>query len=257
MRLKKKVAVITGSARGIGEAIARIFATEGAHVVISDLNEVGGLAVASDISKNGGTAFFQPADIRIEAQCRKLIDVAVEQFGRLDILVNNAAITTRGNIETTSVDEWDDLFATNVRGAFVCTQQAVGYMKTQLQGTIVNIGSVNAYIGESKLMAYSASKGALMTLTKNIAGYLNRYRIRVNQINVGWTLTPGERVAKLSEGRDENWLASAGTMRPFGRLLLPEDVARAVLFFASDNTECITGTVLDFEQYPIGAPNDL
>jgi NAD(P)-dependent dehydrogenase (short-subunit alcohol dehydrogenase family) len=118
----------------------------------------------------------------------------------------------------------------------------------------VNIGSVNAYIGEPKLCPYSVSKGGLMTLTKNCAAHLNKYRIRVNQINVGWTLTEGEDKVKKLEGKGDNWLDDAMRTRPWGRLLLPADVANAVVYFASDASALVTGAVMDLEQYPVGAP---
>jgi NAD(P)-dependent dehydrogenase (short-subunit alcohol dehydrogenase family) len=253
-RLADRIAVITASGAGMGEGIARAFAREGAQVVISDLDEASGQVVAASITSEGGQAIFQRADVRIEAECRALIDRAVELYGRIDVLVNNAGITTRGNIENTSVETWDNIFAVNVRGAFICIQQAVSYMKQQQSGSIINIGSINAYIGEPKLMAYSAAKGALMTLTKNTASFLNQYRIRVNQINPGWTLTPTEDRVKREEGKGKEWLAEAIKTRPFKRLLLPRDIALAALYFASDESECITGSVLDLEQYPVGAP---
>ncbi len=253
-RLQNKVAVITGSGAGMGEGIARLFANEGARIVVSDIDEARGATIAESIVRENGQAVFQRADVSSEAECRALIDATVSVYGRIDVLVNNAGITTRGTIEDTSVELWDRIFAVNVRGAFVCTQQAVRFMKEQQSGSIINIGSVNAYIGEPKLMAYSASKGALMTLTKNNASYLNRYRIRVNQINPGWTLTPTEHQIKLAEGKDENWAEEATQTRPFGRLLVPLDIAHATLYFASDESECITGSVLDLEQYPVGAP---
>jgi NAD(P)-dependent dehydrogenase (short-subunit alcohol dehydrogenase family) len=255
-RLENRIAVITGSGAGMGEGIARLFVSEGARVVISDIDEANGAAVAASIVGEGGQAIFARADVRVEADCRALVDRTVEAYGRIDVLVNNAAANTRGNIENTSADLWDNLFATNVRGAFLCMQQAVVHMKKQGNGSIVNIGSVNAYIGEPKLMAYSASKGALMTLTRNTASYLAQYRIRVNQINPGWTLTPNERQVKLEEGKGENWIKEAIRTRPFGRLLLPRDIALAAIYFASDESECVTGSVLDLDQYPVGAlPN--
>jgi NAD(P)-dependent dehydrogenase (short-subunit alcohol dehydrogenase family) len=254
-RLQDRVAVVTGSGAGMGEGIARLFAEEGGRLVISGRDEKKGQAVAESILKSGGRAMFQRADVMIEADCRALIDTAVKNYGRIDVLVNNVGLSTRGNIEDTTVELWDRLFATNVRGAFICMQQAVRHMKAQGRGTIINIGSVNAYIGEPKLMAYSASKGALMTLTKNTASYLNRYKIRVNQLNVGWTDTPGEhRVKTQEEGKGDNWLQEAVRTRPFVRLLVPHDIALAALYFASDESECITGSVLDMEQYPVGAP---
>jgi NAD(P)-dependent dehydrogenase (short-subunit alcohol dehydrogenase family) len=253
-RLENRVAVITASGAGMGEGIARLFASEGARVVISDIDSRNGEAVAASIAGEGGDARFERADVRQEAECRALIDRAVEAHGRIDVLVNNAGISTRGNVENTTAEMWDNVFAVNVRGAFILMQQAVLYMKQRQSGSIVNIGSINAYIGEPKLMAYSASKGALMTLTKNTASYLNQYRIRVNQINPGWTLTPNEQRVKMEEGKGEDWVEEAIRTRPFGRLLFPRDVALAALYFASDDSQCVTGSVLDLEQYPVGAP---
>ncbi len=255
-RLENRIAVITGSGAGMGEGIARLFASEGASLVVSDRNEASGAAVAASIGKEGGLAIFQRADVSREADCRALIARTVETYGRIDVLVNNAAISTRGNIENTSSEIWDEIFATNVRGAFICMREAIPCMKQQRSGSIINIGSINAYIGEPKLMAYSASKGALMTLTKNTASYLNRYGIRVNQLNPGWTLTPNEQRIKIEEGKGEDWVAEATRTRPFGRLLFPRDVALAALYFASDESQCITGSVVDLEQYPVGAPPD-
>jgi NAD(P)-dependent dehydrogenase (short-subunit alcohol dehydrogenase family) len=130
-------------------------------------------------------------------------------------------------------------------------------MKPRGGGSVINIGSILAYVGEPKLGPYSVSKGALMTFTRNAAALLNRYRIRVNQINVGWTLTEGERrVKRDEEGKSEEWIAQAIATRPFGRLLAPLDIAYAAAYFASSESECVTGSVLDLEQYPPGAlPN--
>ena len=254
-RLQDRVSVITGSGAGMGEGIARLFAAEGAAVVISGRDEAKCQTVARSIVDDGGRAIVVRADVSNEMDCRALIDRTVEQLGGIDVLVNNVGVSTRGTIEDTTVELWDRLFATNVRSAFICMQQAVRHMKSRQRGSIINIGSVNAYIGEPKLMAYSASKGALMTLTKNTASYLNRYRIRVNQLNVGWTETPNEHRVKVEEeGKSADWLAEAVKTRPFGRLLLPGDIALAAVYFASDESECITGSVLDLEQYPVGAP---
>jgi NAD(P)-dependent dehydrogenase (short-subunit alcohol dehydrogenase family) len=254
-RLKEKVAVVTGSGSGIGEGIVRLFVEEGARVVVSNRSPEAAEAVATSLVEQGHQAIALKADVAVEADCRTLIDKAVEHFGRIDVLVNTVGWSKRGNIENTTVEEWDGVFAVNVRSSFICAQQAVRYMKEQRSGSIVNIGSVNAYIGESKLMAYSASKGALMTLTKNLASYLNKYRIRVNQLNIGWTLTPNEHRVKIEEeGKDENWAVEAAKTRPWGRLLSPRDVALAALYFSSDESELVTGSILDVEQYPVGAP---
>ena len=254
-RLKDKIAVVTGSGSGMGEGIARLFAEEGARLVISDRDLKAAESVAASLEQQGFAVIARKADVSIEADCRALIDDAAAHFGRIDVLVNTVGWSKRGTIETTSVEEWDGIFAANVRSSFICTQQAVKYMKAQGRGSIVNIGSVNAYIGEPKLMAYSAAKGALMTLTKNLASYLNQYRIRVNQLNVGWTLTPNEHRVKVEEeGKGEHWLEDAVATRPWKRLLVPREVGYAALYFASDESELVTGSVLDMEQYPVGTP---
>ena len=238
----------------MGEGIARLFAAEGASLVVSDRNEKEGRAIAANLVGQGAQAIFQRADVSIESECRGLIDQAAEHFGQLDVLVNTVGWSLRGTIEDTTAEEWDAVFAVNVRSPFICAQQAVRHMKPRNTGSIINIGSVNAYIGEPKLMAYSAAKGALMTLTKNLAGYLNQYRIRVNQLNVGWTLTPNEHRIKVEEEGKPDWLEDAVKTRPWRRLLLPRDIANAALYFASDESELVTGSVLDIEQHPVGAP---
>src|SRR5262249_47434056 len=211
-RLKDKIAVVSGSGAGMGEGMVRLFAEEGARVVVSGRDKEKGEAVAAEIAAQGAQAVFIRADVTVEAGCRALIDKTVEHYGGIDVLVNKVGLSTRGTIEDTTVELWDMLFATNVPSAFIFMQQAVKYMKERglrkaQGGSIINIGSVNAYIGEPKLMAYSATKGAMMTLTKNTARYLNQYRIRVNQLNVGWTLTPNERRVKtVEEGLGEGWL---------------------------------------------------
>ena len=253
-RLDDRIAVVSGSGTGIGEGIVRRFADEGARVVVSDRSGDGN-KVVEELKGAGHDALYIKADIADEKACRNLVDKAVEHFGRIDVLVNTVGLSRRGTIEDTDVDEWDLIFRVNVRGAFIASQQAVRHMKERQRGSIVNIGSVNAYIGEPKLLAYSAAKGALMTFTKNAASYLNRYRIRMNVLNVGWTLTPNENRVKIEEeGKGPEWIKEAEETRPWGRLLLPKDIGAAAVFFASDESECITGSVLDLEQYPVGAP---
>lgn len=255
--LKNKVALVTGSTSGIGKGIARYFAGLGALVVISGRDADRGAAVVEEIRQAGGEADFMAADLAEVGQCRSLVRFAAERFGRLDVLVNNAANTSRGNIESTPLELWDLIMAVNLRAPFICIQEAIPLFKARGGGSVVNIGSVNAYIGEPKLAAYSVSKGGLMTLTKNAASALGKYRIRVNQINVGWALTEGEkRVKRQEEGLGPEWIEEAVATRPFGRLLSPQDVAYAAAYFASAESECVTGTVMDLEQYPAGAPSN-
>jgi NAD(P)-dependent dehydrogenase (short-subunit alcohol dehydrogenase family) len=254
-RLAGKIAVVTGSTSGIGEGIATLFAQEGARVVIHGRDAGRGRKVIEQAVELGVARerlAFHPADLTDVEQCQGLVEQAVRLFGGLDILVNNAADVSRGNIENTSLELWERHMAINLRAPFVLTQAAVPHMRARGGGSIVNIGSINAYIGATKLLSYSTSKGGLMTFTKNVASYLKRYRIRVNQLNVGWTLTDGEdKVMRDDTGRDD-WLEQAIATRSFGRLLLPRDVALAATYYASDESEVVTGSVMDLDEGPVG-----
>jgi NAD(P)-dependent dehydrogenase (short-subunit alcohol dehydrogenase family) len=252
--LTDRVAVVTGSTSGIGRGIARHFASLGAAVAIHGTNQGHGEALVSEIRGAGGRAMFIGANLLDADDCLAIVREAARELGRIDVLVNNAADISRGNVESVPLALWDRILAVNLRAPFILMQAAIPHMRAQGGGSIVNIGSVNAYIGEPKLCPYAVSKGGLMTLTKNAAAYLNQYRIRVNQLNVGWTLTEGEDRVKLLEGKGEHWVEEAVRTRPFGRLLDPQDIAYAAAYFASDESACITGTVMDLEQYPVGAP---
>ena len=252
--LQGRIAIVTGSTSGIGRAIALRLAGLGARVVVHGRDQDGAAQTLAEIAGAGGGGDSHLADLADPAACRGLIAFAVERFGALDVLVNNAALTTRGDIEHAPLEVIDAIFAVNLRAPMLLIQAAIPHLRARGGGAIVNIGSVNAYIGEPKLCPYSVSKGGLMTLTKNAAATLNRDRIRVNQINVGWTLTDGEHKVKRLEGKGEDWLAQAEATRPWGRLLLPDDVANAVEYFATDRSALVTGSVMDLEQYPVGAP---
>lgn len=254
--LAGQVALVTGSARGIGAGIAKKFAEHGCRVMVHGREKDEGEKVVAAIKALTSEAALLIGDLIDEDFCRALVRQTIERFGRLDVLVNNAGVVHRGTIENTTVALWDEIFDTNLRAPFILSQEAVRHMKERESGCIINIGSVNAHLGLRKLLPYSASKGGLMTFTKNLASYLTEYRIRVNQINPGWVLTEGEHyVESVVEGRGENWLEEALKTRPFGRMLLPEDIAQAALFFATN--ELISGAVLDYEQLPFGAPADL
>ena len=253
-RLTDKVSVVTGSTSGIGRGIAEHFAQLGSDIVVHGRDRGDGLETVRRVKAAGRNAEYFDGDLTDEQTCRELIRFAVERFGGLDVLVNNAADTGRGDLEHTSVTRWDTIMAVNLRAPFILLQASIAPMRARGGGSVVNIGSVLAYVGEPKLGAYSVSKGGLMTLTKNAASLLNRDRIRVNQINVGWTLTEGERrVKREDEGKGEEWIEQAIATRPFGRLLAPLDIAYAAAYFASDDSACVTGSVLDLEQYPAGA----
>ena len=252
--LADKVSVVTGSTSGIGRGIAEHFASLGSNLIVHGRDRADGLETVRRVKAAGRDAEYVDGDVTREDVCRSLIRFAVERFGGLDILVNNAADTGRGDLEHIPVARWDTIMAVNLRAPFILLQESIAPMRARGGGSIVNIGSVLAYVGEPKLGAYSVSKGGLMTLTKNAASLLNRDRIRVNQINVGWTLTEGERrVKREEEGKNDDWIAQAIATRPFGRLLAPIDIAYAAAYFASDESGCVTGSVLDLEQYPPGA----
>ncbi len=252
-----QVAVVTGSTQGIGGGIARKLAACGMHVVVHGLEHQreGGERIVASIEAAGGQALLLTGDLQDESHCRSIVRDTLARFGRVDVLVNNAGVVHRGTIEDTRAARWDEIFAVNVRAPFLLCQEVVRHMKERQSGCIVNIGSTNAHCGAKNLLPYSASKGALMTLTRNLANYLTQYRIRVNLVNPGWVLTEGEQhVQAVIEGKGENWLAGAIKTRPFGRMLRPDDIANAVVFFATNET--ISGAVLDYEQIPTGAPSD-
>ena len=250
--MQDRIALVTGSTSGIGRGIATHFASLGASVMIHGLSDADAQTAAAEMRDAGYDADAVAGDLMDPEACRSVVRTVVERHGGLDILVNNAAITLRAALEDSSVEFWDMMMAVNLRAPFICLQEAVKSMKARGGGSIVNIGSVNAYVGLSNLGPYSVSKGGLMTMTRNAAAALGKYRIRVNQLNVGWTLTENEDKVMRLEGRGPNWLADAIATRPFGRLLLPLDIARAAAYFASDDGAMISGSVLDLEQFPLG-----
>jgi NAD(P)-dependent dehydrogenase (short-subunit alcohol dehydrogenase family) len=256
-RLNGKVAVITGAAQGIGEAVARLFVERGiAGLLLTDRQTEKGEAVAADLRKSVPVTFVA-ADLADPAQVETIVPAADKAFGRVDILVNVAGLTDRGGIRDTTLELWDKMFAINVRAPFFLMQDTIRVMdREKIEGAIVNIISVNAHGGTSFLTPYSASKGALVTLTKNVAHSVSFDRIRVNGLNIGWVDTPGEHdtLKRFHNARD-NWLEDAETKRPFGRLIKPVDVARAVAFMASAESGVMTGSILDFDQV-VNGPNE-
>jgi len=256
--LAGQVAVITGSTQGIGGGIGLKLAAQGAQILVHgcDSQRACGEKMVEAIAAAGSQALLVTGDLRDESHCRSIIGAALARFGRVDILVNNAAAVHRATIEDASTELWDEIFDVNVRAPFLVCQEAVRHMKERQSGCIINIGSGNGYCGAKRLLPYSVSKGGLTTFTKNLSNYLTKYRIRVNQVNPGWTLTEGERhVVAVIDGKGEDWLEAAVKTRPSGRMLLPADVADAVLFFVTN--ELVSGAILDFEQFPFGAPADM
>ncbi len=256
-RLDGKVAVVTGGTQGLGAATARLFAERGASgLVLCGRSQNKGDANADAITAATGVpTLFVAADLQRVEDCLAVIAAAERRFGRIDALVNVAATTDRGTILDTDPELFDRMFAINVRAPFFLMQETVKVMRReQIAGAIVNISSMSAHAGQSFLAAYSASKGALDTLTRNTAHALLRNRIRVNGLNVGWMSTEGEdRIQREFHGADADWLQQAAARQPFGRLVDPNEVARACAFLASDESGLMTGATIGLDQSVWGA----
>ena len=253
-----KTAVVTGSTQGLGETIAHLFADRGVEgLVIAGRNAKNGARVKSELENKGVKTVFVEADLSKIDDVRKLVAACDTNFGRIDALVNAAGMTDRGSVWDTTPELFDTMFAINVKAPFFLMQDALHLMKkTKTQGTIVNILSVSGHGGQSFISAYCGSKGALSVLTKNAAASLLRYRIRVNGLNIGWMDTPGEdRIMKTYHEAEPGWLEKAEAGRPFGRLLKPTEVARAVAFLSCAESGLMTGAIIDFDQQVIGAGN--
>ena len=238
-RLDGKVAIITGGAMGQGEAEARLFAREGARVVIGDIVEEQGNAVALDIGEQGGEALFVRLDVASEDDWRRAVEIAVEAYGRLDILVNNAGIRGPFGIEDLSLEDWDRVVDVNQKGVFLGTKHSVPAMRKGGGGSIVNISSVAAIRGRGSA-AYSATKGAVRTFTKVTAIHYAKDNIRCNSVHPGPVDT-----AFFGDALQDQAVRDR-TVRPIpmGRLCTPEDVAYAVLYLASDDASFVTGAEL-------------
>lgn len=254
--LAGKYAVVTGSTQGLGEAIARLFVERGlAGLILCGRNADHGTSVAADLDSGSCPVHFVQADLANVEACRRIVAAADKHFGRVHILVNAAGISDRGTIWDTTPELWDRMMAINVRAPFLLMQGTIKIMRREaIEGSIVNIGSVSAYGSVPFLTPYATSKGALMTLTKNIAYSVMRHRIRVNMLNIGWMDTPGEEVIQRKyHNADDDWLENAEKGMPFGRLLKPEEVARTVAFLASEESGMMTGSIVDFDQSVQGA----
>lgn len=245
-RLKDKVALITGGTSGIGAATAKLFAREGARVAITGRRAAQGGAVVAQITRSGGEATFITADVTQAEDCRRSIDQTIAAFGRVDILFNNAGIVTPGTLEETSEDDWARTFDVNVKGTYLMTKLALPLMRAQGGGVIVNNASDWGIVGGPQYTAYSASKGAIVLLTKSVALEVARDNIRVNAV------CPGDTVVErwhVDERRTESMsfeaeLQAMGAELPIGRVGTVEEIANAVLFLASDESSFMTGATL-------------
>jgi len=250
-RLDGKVAIITGGALGIGEADCKLFAREGAKVVVADINEAEGKRVSREISADGGRAMFVRIDVSKEADWEALMQKALQEFGKLNILINNAGVSLGKNVENTTLEEWNWLMGINSTGVFLGTKYAIKTMKENGENcSIINRSSIDGQIAESGLFAYCASKGAVTILTKSAALHCGeqRYRIRINSVHPGYVHTAlTEKEAADSGLSPEDYFAKVGSMHPIGYIGKPMDIAYGDLYLASDESLFVTGSELTID----------
>lgn len=257
MNRPKKVAIVTGSTQGLGEAIARQLIAEKmiGGLVVCGRSAERGRRLAEELTAPGCRTVFVPADLSRVEDCQAVVEAARGEFGRIDYLVNSAATSERGSILDSTPELFDRIMSLNVRAPFFLMQATLQLMIEQgIRGSIVNIISVSSHGGQPFLTPYSASKGALVTLTKNVASSVAKERIRVNGLNLGWMDTPGEHaIQKRFHHAADDWLEKAERAQPMGRLVKPQEVAQTVAFLLSERSGLMTGAIIDFDQHVVGA----
>jgi NAD(P)-dependent dehydrogenase (short-subunit alcohol dehydrogenase family) len=249
MRLKNKSIIVTGSTTGIGKAIALRCVQEGASVVIHGFEKDWGENVLHAIGNDKAVLHIE--DIANDGAPQRLVDTALQAFGKIDAVINNAAWVVSSNIQTTDLDLIRRVLEVNTLAPFALIKAALPHLE-KTHGCVLNIGSVNAWSGEPNLLAYSMSKGALMTMTRNLGDTLHRENgVRVNQINPGWVLTETEVQRKREHGLADDWYKNLPPVyAPAGRILLPEEIAAAAVYWLADESGPISGQVTDLEQHP-------
>lgn len=252
MRLRDKVIIITGSTTGIGRAIAERCVAEGARVLVHGRDRQHGEAVVAQL---GAQAALHLDDLADPASPARIAAAAMKAFGRIDAVVNNAAIIPRTTIATATVEAFEHTMAINVRAPLFLIQAAFPQLLAN-QGSVLNIGSINAHSGEATFLHYSISKGALQTLSRNLANAHGKDRVRFNHFNVGWVLTPNEYAKQVSEGQPADWPEKVARFNvPTGRLIAPETIAAAAVFWLGDESRPISGSVLELEQFSVYGRN--
>lgn len=256
--LSGKVVLVSGGTQGVGAAAARAAARCGAEaVVVTGRHPEKASDLLDELDRLGVDAMVVRTDVAIVEQAINSVTATIEAFGRVDCVVNAAGITTRGTLLDTSPELFDEHIAINLRGPFFIMQAAVADMVGRgAPGSIVNVITMSAHGGQPFLAAYSSSKGALMTLTRNVAYAHRADRIRVNGLNIGWTATPAEdEIQRRFHGAIDGWQEAAGQGLPFGRLGDPDEIADMIAFLLSDASGVVTGSVIDWDQTILG-PHD-
>ncbi|MEM7013938.1 MAG: SDR family oxidoreductase [Verrucomicrobiota bacterium] len=252
MRFHEKVIIVTGSTTGIGKAIAKSCVEEGAFVLLHGLEEDLGNEVIDEINAERSQVSLIVEDLADPAAPQKIVDFAIHEFGQIHGIVNNAAWVKFTDIAETDAALFDQIIAVNTRAPLFLIKAALPHLE-KTRGSVVNIGSVNAYSGEPNLLPYSISKGGLMSLTRNLGDTLHReHGVRVNQVNPGWILTENEIQRKRDQGMPDDWYTQQPKLFvPAGRLFEPKEIAEAVLYFLSDECGPVSGSILDVEQHPM------
>jgi len=253
MNYKDKIALITGSnSGGLGTTIATQLAEQGAKgIILTGRSKTAETEnIIEGIQKLGTEVLFVTADLSNPEECISIISAVDKHFGRVDGLVNSAGTTSRGTIENTSVGLWDEIFAINVRAPFLLMQGCIRIMQREkMAGSIVNIITQSAHGGQPFVTPYAASKGALATLTRNVAHSQRFHQIRVNAIMPGWMDTPGEHdIQKSFHQAPDNWLELAEARQPMGKLIQPDELSRLATYLLSDQSGVITGSIIDYDQ---------
>jgi NAD(P)-dependent dehydrogenase (short-subunit alcohol dehydrogenase family) len=250
MRLLNKVIIVTGSCTGIGKAIAERCVAEGARVLVHGLEPDLGETLVAKLGS--GKAILHIEDLTNPDAPQRLVAIALQAFGQLDAVVNNAAMVVSSDIYTTETAFMRQVLEVNTVAPLALIQAALPHL-SRTRGCVLNIGSVNAWSGEPNLLAYSISKGALQTMTRNLGDTLHRDNgVRVNQINPGWVLTEKEAQRKSQQGLPENWYEDVPPVfAPAGRILWPAEMAAAAIYWLADESGPISGQVVDLEQYPL------
>jgi NAD(P)-dependent dehydrogenase (short-subunit alcohol dehydrogenase family) len=242
--LANKVALITGAASGIGRATAQLFAREGASIAIADLNATAAKTLTEEIASTGHRAIFEPTDVTSEPDCRRIVERTLNEFGRIDILFNNAGIIRRATVIGLNEQDWDRVMAVNVKSIFLMSKHVIPVMEKAGGGSIINTASGWGLAGGAKAAVYCASKGAVVLLTKAMAIDHGPQKIRVNCICPGDTDTAMLRTEAQQLGEPGDNFLKEAAHRPLGRVGKPEEIAQAALYLASDASSFVTGTAL-------------
>ena len=248
MRLNSKVIVITGGTSGIGAAIAKAVIREGGKVLVHGINEAEGTSLLSTLGANARLCI---ADLKDQSAPDAIVNAALSHFGQINGIVNNAAVIKNANIKTLTMEQYQEIIQVNLTSALFLFKAAFEELKKSA-GSVLNIGSINAYAGESSLLAYSIAKGGLQTMTRNLANAHGVDGIRVNLINPGWVLTEREEKHKIASGMEPGWPNRLSrTDIPFGKMTTPEQLAEAAIYWLGDESKPFTGAVVELEQFSI------